>query len=467
MSRQQEVAPPFSRALSPAPTDDDSSGLKKPIADTSSSARYPPVVRGYMTLTILIVAYVISLVDRQVLSLMVGPIRAALGIDDIQVGLLQGFSFALFYCVLGIPLGRLADRGNRRLIIAFGMTFWSAATIACAFADSFATLFVARMCVGVGEAALAPAAYSLLADTFAPKRLVRANALFSMGAMLGGGFALVVGGMTLDYATRVAHHVLGGTFQPWQLVFISLGMPGMILTAVLLAAVKEPKRLDDQPLPSMREACKHLWQLRSHLVPLYVCSTLLAAVLFANLGWLPTYFMRTYQTTPSYTGLALGIALMAGCVVGSTIGPSLTAQLFRRGYRDAHMRTVLIASIAILPTVLGTLFHNQKVTLIAACLYFLVQNSYFGAVTASMQAVIPNRLRAMNSGLLFLIMNLVGLGGGTVIVAWTASHVFANASNSIGQAITSVSLVAATGSAIVAALTMKRYRHHASENSKA
>jgi hypothetical protein len=239
------------------------------------------------------------------------------------------------------------------------------------------------------------------------------------------------------------------------------------LTAVLIGAVKEPKRLDDQPLPSMREACKHLWQLHSHLGPLYTCSTLLAVVLFANLGWLPTYFMRTYHATPSYTGLALGIALMAGCVLGSTVGPSITAKLLARGYNDAHMRTVLIASIAILPTVFGTLFHDQKVTLISVCLYFMVQNSYFGAVAASMQAVIPNRLRAVNSGLLFLIMNLVGLGGGSVIVAWTASHAFSNQANAIGQAITLVSLIAAGASVIVAGMTMKRYRLRPAEISKA
>ncbi|MGY6201934.1 MFS transporter [Paraburkholderia strydomiana] len=154
----------------------------------------PPLSRGYTTLAVLIVAYIISLVDRQVMSLMVAPIKQTLHINDVEIGLLQGFSFALFYCILGLPLGRIADRSSRRILIAAGMAFWSAATIACAFAHSFTELFVARMCVGIGEAALAPAAYSLLADLFPPKRLIRANALFSMGAMLGGGLALVVGG---------------------------------------------------------------------------------------------------------------------------------------------------------------------------------------------------------------------------------------------------------------------------------
>jgi MFS family permease len=416
------------------------------------------LTRAYVTLAVLVAAYIISLVDRQVMSLMVAPIRQTLQISDVQIGLLQGLSFALFYCLLGLPLGRLADRSSRRILIATGMAFWSAATIACAFAHSFGTLFIARMCVGIGEAALAPAAYSLLADIFPDKRLVRANALFSMGAMLGGALALLVGGAALDYAAKVGEHILGGEFKPWQLVFIAVGLPGILLTLILLLVVKEPKRLDDSPLPSLRQAGAQIWALREHLVPLYTCSTLLSIVVFANLGWLPTHFIRAYHMTASETGVGLGIALMAGSVAGACVGPTLTGWLLRKGYQDAHMRTVLIASVLILIPLMGPLLADRNAALVAAFFYFLIQNSYFGAVTASAQSVTPNRVRAINSGILFLLMNLIGLGGASVIVAWVSVHVFTGEPDAIGHSITLVSVIASLASAWVAIRTMKRYR---------
>ncbi|PWK37349.1 putative MFS family arabinose efflux permease [Cupriavidus plantarum] len=418
----------------------------------------PALFRAYMTLSILILAYIISLVDRQVMALMVGPIKQSLQIDDVQIGLLQGFSFALFYCILGLPLGRVADKSSRRVLIAAGMAFWSAATVACAFAETFGELFLARMCVGIGEAALAPAAYSLLADLFPGKRLVRANALFSMGAMLGGSLALLVGGTALDYASKFAGHALGGQFSAWQLVFIAVGLPGILLTVVLLAAVREPKRLDDSPLPTVREAYGQIWALRRHLTPLYTCAALLSIVMFANLGWLPSHFIRTYHMTPSATGQGLGIALVLGSVAGTFLGPTLTNWLLRKGYADAHMRTVLIASVLILAPLFGPMLETPRGALVAAFFYFLVQNSYFGAITASAQMVTPNRVRAINSGILFLLMNLIGLGGASVVVAWVSVHVFGGQANAIGHAIILVCTLASLASATVAAATLKRYR---------
>jgi hypothetical protein len=165
--------------------------------------------------------------------------------------------------------------------------------------------------------------------------------------------------------------------------------------------------------------------------------------------------------TASQTGMGLGIALMAGCVIGAYFGPSLTGMLLRRGHQDAHMRTVLIASLVIIVPVMGPLMDNRYAALFAAFLYYLVQNSYFGAITASAQSVTPNRIRAINSGILFLVMNLVGLGGASVIVAWVAGHVFGGGPNAIGHSIALVSAVAALASSVIALRTMKRYRQPA------
>ena len=282
--------------------------------DDTSLETFPSLSRAYLTLSILVLAFIIAMVDRQILSLMVEPMRATLGISNFQIGLLQGTAFVLFYCLLSIPLGRIADRSNRKYLIAAGMLLWSFATIGSAFADSFWTLFLARLCVGVGEATLAPAGYSMLADSFPPNKLVRANATFSMGAMMGAGAALLLGGTLLDVTKAFASNIMGGQFEPWQLVFIIVGIPGIILTVGLLAFIKEPKRLHDQKLPSLAETFQHIWSLRAHYFPFYATAALLTVVAYANLGWLPTHLMKAFAMTPSEVGLTMGLALIPGAV---------------------------------------------------------------------------------------------------------------------------------------------------------
>ncbi|GLJ00511.1 MFS transporter [Sphingobium sp. BS19] len=425
---------------------------------TRAGENYPSLRRAYLTLTVLVVAFVIAMVDRQILSLMVAPMRKTLGISNFEIGLLQGTAFVIFYCCLSIPIGRIADRYNRRNLIAIGMLLWSFATVACAFADNFWTLFLARLCVGVGEAALAPAGYSLIADSFRPDRLVRPNQIFSMGAMLGAGTALLIGGPALDFTAAIAPIFADGRFEPWQLVFILVGLPGIALSAATFLLIKEPKRLHDQAMPSLKETFHHIWKHRSRYFPLYACAALLTVIFYANLGWLPTHFINSFAMTPGEVGLLLGIALIPSALLGAYLGPMFTALLARRGYADAHMRTVLIVSLIILLPVSAPLIDNRGVQLAAVFCYFLLQNSYFGAISASIQLSTPNRMRAVGMALLFLIVNLVGLGGGAALVGWFADNVFVDDKYAIGHSVVLVGCAAALASALVAAATLKRYR---------
>ena len=428
-----------------------------PVGARTPASGFPPLSRAYAMLAILVVAYMLALIDRQLLALMVGPVRAALGITDFQISLLQGFAFAIFYGVLGIPLGRFADRTNRKYLIAAGIFVWCLATAACGLAGSFATLFMARVWVGIGEATLAPAGYSLIADSFPPSHSVRASAIFSMGAMLGGGLALIIGGTALDLAGAVSRYVAGGAWAPWQLVFIGIGAPGILLSALIVVAVREPPRREHQVLP-LGQGFGYLWQMRRYYGPYYATAALLAMMTFANLSWLPTHFIRVFEMTPGQAGLRLGIAMILGCFVGSLFGTALFERFQRKGKADAHMRTVLAVSLLAIPPVLGPLLPRSDMAIVAVFLYFSMQNAYNGAIMAAMQRFTPNALRATNTALFFLTVNLMGLGLGTALVAWFSDNIFVGSARSIGESIALVCVVAAGLSAVIAALTLKRFR---------
>jgi MFS family permease len=204
---------------------------------------YPSATRAWVTVAILMVAYVLSFIDRQILNLLVGPIRRDLMISDTQMSLLMGLSFALFYTVCGIPLGRLADTKSRRGLIAIGVLFWSAATAACGMAKLYWQFLICRIGVGVGEAALSPAAYSLIADSFPAERRATAISVYSMGVYLGSGIAFLLGGLVIKFASAQGDVMLPvlGEVRPWQLIFLILGAAGVLFTLLMLA-VREPAR---------------------------------------------------------------------------------------------------------------------------------------------------------------------------------------------------------------------------------
>ena len=216
-----------------------------PASATNTRANQPRASLGYAWYVVIVLTalYMLSFVDRTILSLLVGSIKRDLGISDTRIGLLQGLSFALFYTIMGLPLGRLADTRSRRNLIAAGVVVWSLFTSACSVAKSFWSLFFTRIGVGVGEAGLSPAAYSLIADYFPPDRLGVAISVYYMGVFLGSSLALLVGGVVVDTMARV-HTVtlpLLGTIASWRVTFLIVGLPGLLF-ALLVYTIKEPLR---------------------------------------------------------------------------------------------------------------------------------------------------------------------------------------------------------------------------------
>ena len=206
-------------------------------------APYPSIKYAWYVVAVLTFVYVFSFIDRQILNLLVKPIRRDLGISDTQMSLLMGLAFALFYTICGIPLGRLADRNSRRGMIAIGFVLWSIMTACCGLAQNFIQMLAARIGVGVGEAALSPSAYSLISDYFPKEKRATAISIYSMGIYIGSGLAFLLGGIVVSLAEKQQAWNLPivGATRPWQVIFFIVGLPGVLL-ALLMFTIREPLR---------------------------------------------------------------------------------------------------------------------------------------------------------------------------------------------------------------------------------
>ena len=241
---------------------------------SAGSAETETAPGAYFALCALLLAYILSFIDRNVMAVLIGPIRAEFSISDFQYSLLHGFAFSMFYIVLGLPIARLADKGSRKWVITAGVFVWSLMTCLCGLTRSFSGLFFARIGVGVGEAALSPPAYSILSDYFSERALPRALAVYTLGITIGGGLAYIVGGAVYEYFTAYGPLSLPlvGELRPWQTTFIIVGVPGFLLVA-LLCLMTEPARrgampagVDGYAVTEVRDHLVQHWQAYGSLI---------------------------------------------------------------------------------------------------------------------------------------------------------------------------------------------------------
>lgn len=422
---------------------------------------YPSSVSAWITVTILMVAYVLSFIDRQILNLLVGPIRRDLAISDTEMSLLMGLSFALFYTICGIPLGRLADTKSRRGLIAIGIIFWSAATAACGMAKQYWQFLFCRIGVGVGEAALSPAAYSLIADSFPPNRRATAMAVYGMGVYLGSGIAFLLGGLVIQFASAQGDVVLPviGEVRPWQLIFLILGAAGLLFTLLMLA-VKEPARRGagaGVAVP-LAEVGRYI---RSNRRTVLCHNFGFAGLSFAGYGsaaWIPTFYIRTYGWDAGQVGVIYGsLVAVFGCL-GIVFGGRLADWLAKRGRTDANMRVGLYAALGALPLVLMfPLMPNAlwATVLLAPTIFCL--SMPFGVAPAAIQEIMPNSMRGQASAIYLFVITLFGLGLGPTAVALVTDYVFAD-DNALRYSLLIVTTLAVFGSVLLLWRGLSPYR---------
>ncbi len=368
----------------------------------------------------------ISMLDRQVMILLVEPIKLALNISDTGISLLQGFAVAIFYGLLAVPLGRLADTGNRRGIIAGGALLFAMATVSGGFALTFGALFVSRLCVGIGEATLTPAGSSLISDYLPPEKIGRAMGLFVGSSFAGSGLALVVIGALI--AWLAAHPAmtfpLVGRPADWQLVFFAAGLPGLIFAAAMLA-VREPPRGDGPALAastadsaSVAEVIAFVRQHARLLLPVFLGLPLLAAGQFGLNVWTPSFFIRTYGWTPAQIGPVFGVMVGVLSTSGVIAGGWLADRARAQGRVDANLRVVMWAALIAAPFILAFPLAGSPILsllLLAPVLFFGAMP--FGAGPAAIPVLAPNRMRAQLMAVYLLFGNLIGAGLGPWLIA--------------------------------------------------
>lgn len=365
------------------------------------------IYRNYFLITLLIV-YIFNFVDRQIVALLMEPIKHDLGLSDTQLGFMSGIAFALFYTVVGLPIARLADRGNRVSIIAIAIALWSGMTALSGLATNFWQLAAARIGVGIGEAGCTPPAHSLISDYFPPKERSRAIAIYMMGVPLGVLFGFLIGGWVNE-------------LYGWRVAFIALGLPGIVMAIVVKLTLREPVRGQFEQGEyaetglTYLEAFKSLWASKAyrHLV----VAMSLTAFVGSGIGqWEAAFFIRNHGMTTGELGtwLALmgGAAGAVGIFAGGEISQRLGGENMARQTKVVMYATLLM----IIPGFAAFMLENKYLALLSLGLLNILYFVHYGPGFSAILSLVPANMRATASALTLLLINLIGAGLGPQVI---------------------------------------------------
>jgi MFS family permease len=363
--------------------------------------------RNYVLLMLTLV-YAFNFIDRQVLIILQESIKKELHLSDTQLGLLSGFTFAIFYVTLAIPIARLADKTNRRNTVAVSLGLWSIMTACSGLARNFIQLLLARTGVGVGEAGGSPSAHAMISDYFPPQKRSTALSIYSAGIYLGILIGFLMGGYLNQH--------LG-----WRTAFFVVGTPGIIFSLLFYATVKEPRRgatdTDTRATEhnSFSEVLKVLYSTKT-FVFLSVASALNVFCIYGLINWAPSFLQRLHGMKASEAGALLGLIYGIGGGIGSFAGGYLT-DLFGKNDKRLYLKIPAYAIIIAIPCAAGALFlQNTYLSIACLCLCGSLQSMYLGPSLAVAHSLVPASMRALTSAIFFLVINLVGLGFGPLIV---------------------------------------------------
>lgn len=396
---------------------------------SSSSNGYPRPAYAWYMVILLLVIYTFSFIDRQILGLLGPWIIADFGISDTKFGLLTGFGFAVFYTLFGLPCARIADSKSRRGLIAIGLLLWSLMTAMSSLARGYWTLFAMRIGVGVGEAALAPAANSLVADSFPKKRLATALSVYSMGIPVGSALAFYVGGTVIELADRLPDIVVpsGDLMTNWQKVLLMVGLPGLLLTLLMLT-VKEPSRKgaagtgDSIPVSQVIDHVKSRFRAYAGVC---VGVSFVAMLGFGTLIFLTIFFGRYHDIAPAEVGKTFGLMTMFTGPAGLLLGGWLADHWLAKGKKDAHIRALLVAPIMYLvPAIALPLIEDTTTVWWVLGFSNIFINLPSGVAFAALQIITPNQMRGQVIAFYVFCTNILGYGGGPFLIGLLTDSVY-------------------------------------------
>lgn len=447
---------------------DAAAALEAAAPHAAPSGAWPDRRQAWLFVGLLFLAGICSVIDRAALNFVVDPVRQDLGIGDEQIGLLQGLAFGLFYAFMGVPMGLAADRISRRNLVAGGIGLWSLATIASGLAQSFGALFAARLLVGLGEAALSPAAISLIADLFAPDRRGRPISLFMMGQGLAGGLAVSITGLILSAAAggTFAHLPWIGALAPWRLAFIVFGASGLIITALILLLAREPARLGvaarTQSRPGAAEAA-YLWRNRAVLMPLYLGFALCFTAAYGAASWMPTMLLRGFHVTPAFLGAWLGPVSMLFSAVGPLLGGALLDRSMQAGKAKARFAILALAPLCAAPAMLAVAAPDAHVAVILVASANAVFAVIGTVMLASLQLLVPPQMRGSAIAMTLVMNTVLGATLGPLAVASVTERVMGDPAL-VGWSIAAVCLPCLGAAATLYALARRNIRRAGAES---
>jgi MFS family permease len=389
---------------------------------------------AWYVVVFLTIAATVSIIDRQILALMIGPMKRDLGVSNTMMGLLGGFAFTSFYTLLTWPMARLADSRSRRNIIGLGIFFWSLATISCGMAVRYWSLFMGRMGVGVGEATLYPAAVSMLSDYFDRTRLPLAIGIFSCASFIGIGLANILGGLVIQYLAGASSMALPlfGTVRSWQAMFILVGAPGIVLS-LLTVSIREPLRTGlvrakngGESEGAMKIAPLAFFRARFTFLALLFGSLIAMAIqAWAFFFWIVELLVRDGAVSRSVVGMSFGVSALVFGTLGSLVGGWMSGRMMRQGKADATMRLALVVTLLLIPAGIATpLIKGFTPAMIVVSALLFLMGWPGGLLTAAMQLIVPNEFRGRMVALYFIIVNFVSFSCGPLFGGLISDHVF-------------------------------------------
>ncbi len=398
-----------------------------PGGASSDRPVWPPARMGWAIAFLLALASIASQFDRVVLNLTVEPVKAEFGLDDTRFALLQGVAFGIFYTLGSVPIGRLADTCQRRLVLGISLALFSLFSMSSGLARNFGQLFATRVGVGIGEASVTPTGLSLLSDLFPPEKLGRAVSVFFLSAPFGIGLAFMAGGRLLSALD--ARALAGGLpfgLQPWQAAFLIVGLPGLLLAPFFLL-MPEPARtgIGGGRTLTVREVVAVVRERRRVLTLMFAGFSMVTVVNFAYNVWTPALFARVYGWSPAQVGMAFGSVMMIFGTSGVYFAGWLSDRLTRAGHSDAQLRVAAFSFLACgVCGALAPLMPNGWAALALIAPAMFLSNVPIPCAGTALQLIVPNRARAQVTALYIMIISLVGIGIGPVVIGLMTDHLF-------------------------------------------
>jgi MFS family permease len=413
---------------------------------------------------ILTLASTMSFIDRQILALMIGPIERDLHISDTMMGLLGGLAFMLFNTALVLPMAWLADRLSRRRIIAIGIAGWSLMTIVCGFANQFYQLFLARVGVGVGDAMASPASISMMSDYFSRHRLPLAIGTLLAAPFVGVGLANILGGRLVQYLETIPKIVLPlvGAVHSWQIAFILVGLPGVMLSLIFARTVSEPVRhgradLSGADIP-ISAAIKFVISRMNFLIPQFAAYIALSIQGWALFYWVIELYIRQHGMARADIGAIYGVMALVLGISGSLLSGQVASHFQKIGVSDITMKLVLGASICLCPVAVAM----PLVSSLPLALFLLALMTFFmawpgGLGITALQMIVPNELRARIVGLYLVVVNFIAYSFGPLLGGFISDRLFAGP-HALGNTLALMAAITYPLAALFTLLSLKPFR---------